>query len=185
MTHGVPSELETLRERTYVTFTCLPESRTGKNRDSDGSNGNVEGEPTITLLERRNLLAGSRTTGHRTWEAALHLGSYLLTDSGRDLIRGKSVFELGSGTGFLAILCAKHLGAQHVTATDGDEMVVDYLKENLLLNDITDEKLITTGTLWWGDELKGTWVEQDCSSHPYDVVIGADIVSTGSLRSID
>lgn len=180
MTHGVPSELETLKERAYVTFTCLPESRTGQNQDSDGSSGNAEEEPTITLLERRNLISGSRTTGHRTWEAALHLGSYLLTDSGRHLIKRKSVLELGAGTGFLAILCAKHLRARHVTTTDGDEAVVDYLKENLILNDITDESVVAARTLWWGDEIKGTWAEQDCSSHPYDVVIGADIVSTGS-----
>ncbi|KAI1108891.1 S-adenosyl-L-methionine-dependent methyltransferase [Nemania sp. NC0429] len=172
MSHGVPSELETLRERAYVTFTCLPDGRTDRDRDSDGS---AEAEPAITLLERRNLISGSRTTGHRTWEAALHLGSYLLTDSGRDLIRGKSVLELGAGTGFLAILCAKHLGARHVTTTDGDEMVVDYLRENLVLNDIADDLVVTARALWWGDDLNGTWVEQDCSSHPYDVVIGADI----------
>jgi protein-lysine N-methyltransferase EEF2KMT len=126
------------------------------------------------------LISGSRTTGHRTWEAALHLGSYLLTEAGRDLVKGKSVLELGGGTGFLAILCAKHLGARHVTTTDGDESVVDYLKENLVLNNVDDESLVTARTLWWGDELKGTWVEQKCSSDPFDVVIGADIVSPSS-----
>ncbi|KAI1128198.1 S-adenosyl-L-methionine-dependent methyltransferase [Nemania abortiva] len=173
MTHGVPSEFETMKERAYVTFTCLPESRTNRNLDSDGDDATEE--PTITLLERRNLISGSRTTGHRTWEAALHLGSYLLTNPGQNLIRGKSVLELGAGTGFLAILCAKHLGARRVITTDGDEAVVDYLKENLALNDIDDGKLIMARTLWWGDELQGTWVEQACSSDPFDVVIGADI----------
>ncbi|KAI0401155.1 putative methyltransferase-domain-containing protein [Xylaria palmicola] len=173
MAHGVPSEFETMKERAYVTFTCLPENRMSRNQD--GSDGSAGGEPAITLLERRNLISGSRTTGHRTWEAALHLGSYFLTDGGHDLIRGKSVLELGAGTGFLAILCAKHLGARQVTTTDGDESVVDYLKENLTLNSIEDERLVMAKTLWWGDELKGTWVEQACCSDPYDVVIGADI----------
>ncbi|KAH8164798.1 hypothetical protein CIB48_g3453 [Xylaria polymorpha] len=173
MTHGVPTEFEAMKERAYVTFTCLPERR--MDRNLAGDNGDAGEEPTITLLERRNLISGSRTTGHRTWEAALHLGSYLLTNSGRDLIKGKSVLELGAGTGFLAILCAKHLGARHVTTTDGDENVVDYLKENLALNDIDNEKIVTARTLRWGDELRGTWVEQECSSDPYDVVIGADI----------
>lgn len=178
MTHGVPSEFETMKERAYVTFTCLAESQA--NKYQAGDSGNTEEEPTITLLERRNMISGSRTTGHRTWEAALHLGSYLLTNPGHDLIRGKFVLELGAGTGFLAILCAKHLGARHVTTTDGDEVVVDYLKENLALNGIEEEKLVSARTLWWGDELKGTWFEQECSSDPYDVVIGADIVSTNS-----
>ncbi|KAJ8109204.1 hypothetical protein ONZ43_g6200 [Nemania bipapillata] len=73
------------------------------------------------------------------------------------------------------MLCAKHLGARHVISTDGDEAVVDYLKENLLLNDLNDEKLLMAKTLWWGDELEGTWFEQACSSEPFDVVVGADI----------
>ncbi|KAI2631636.1 S-adenosyl-L-methionine-dependent methyltransferase [Xylaria nigripes] len=165
MTSGVPSEFETMKERAYVTFTCLED---GNNPDEDDS--------TITLLERRNLISGSRTTGHRTWEAALHLGSYFLTQPGRALIKGKSVLELGAGTGFLAILCAKHLGAQHVTTTDGDEIVVDHLKGNLVLNGLDgDGDLVLARKLWWGEELSGTWVEQDCAARPYDVVIGADI----------
>ncbi|KAI1179524.1 S-adenosyl-L-methionine-dependent methyltransferase [Nemania sp. FL0916] len=173
MTHGVPSEFEAMKERAYVTFTCLPASQGNENQDGDG-NYMVE-EPTITLLERRNLISGSRTTGHRTWEAALHLGSYFLTKSGRNLVKGKSVLELGAGTGFLAILCAKHLGARHVATTDGDEAVVEYLKENLVLNDMHDEKLVTARTLWWGEELKDTWVEQKCTADPFDIIIGADI----------
>ncbi|GAP92337.1 putative nicotinamide n-methyltransferase protein [Rosellinia necatrix] len=176
MTHGVPSEFEAMKERAYVTFTCLLERGTNNNQDGEGDDAGGADEPTITLLERRNLISGSRTTGHRTWEAALHLGSYFLAGAGHRLIRGKSVLELGAGTGFLAILCAKHLGARHVTATDGDGGVIDCLEENIVLNNINAEKLITARTLWWGDELKGTWVEQACSSDPYDVVIGADIM---------
>ncbi|KAI3317543.1 S-adenosyl-L-methionine-dependent methyltransferase [Xylariaceae sp. AK1471] len=173
MTHGVPSEFDAMKERAYVTFTCLPESHTNNYEDIDTSN--AKQEPTIIILERRNLISGSRTTGHRTWEAALHLGSYLLTDAGRSLIKGKSVLELGAGTGFLTILCAKHLGARHITSTDGDENVIDGLKENLALNDLDDKKLVTARTLWWGDEIKSTWVEEDCRSEPYDIIIGADI----------
>jgi predicted nicotinamide N-methyase len=189
MTHGVPSEYDTLKERAFVTFTCLPEGQSPYN-----AYGELEEDNTITLLERRNLISGSRTTGHRTWEAALHLGSYLLTKAGQGLIRGKSILELGGGTGFLAILCTKHLGARHVTTTDGDECVVDALKENITLNYMDDDAvldrwkanlapndrdrtLVTARTLWWGEELEGTWVEQACHSNRYDMVIGADIVS--------
>ncbi|KAI0205466.1 putative methyltransferase-domain-containing protein [Astrocystis sublimbata] len=175
MTQGVPTEFEAMKERAYVTFTCLPESQSGRNRHDGYDDGGGGKEPTITLLERRNLISGSRTTGHRTWEAALHLGSYLLTNSGRGLIQGKSILELGAGTGFLAILCARHLDARHVTTTDGDETVVNYLMENLASNELGTEERVTARTLWWGEELRGTWVEQECSSDPYDVVIGADI----------
>lgn len=174
MTRGVPSEFEAMKERAYVTFTCLSESRISQ---CGGDDGISDEEPTITLLERRNLISGSRTTGNRTWEASLHLSSYLLTGPGHDIVRGKSILELGAGTGLLAILCTKYLGAKHVTATDGDESVVDHLKENLVLNGVEDGQSVTVRTLWWGEELKGTWIEEECSLDPYDVVIGADIVS--------
>jgi predicted nicotinamide N-methyase len=153
-----------------VTFACLPPVA---DPDLD-----YREEPTITLLERRHLISGALTTGFRTWEAALHLGSYLLTPEGRSIINGKSVLELGAGTGLLAILAAKHINAKHVTTTDGDEGVVEALKENLFLNGLDDEKKVISSVLRWGMGLRGTWVEEDCDEFPYDVVIGADIVSS-------
>ncbi|KAF1965704.1 hypothetical protein BU23DRAFT_545574 [Bimuria novae-zelandiae CBS 107.79] len=167
MALNLPTETTAVQQKSYVTFTCLPPSFTGY--DSDVA------EPTITLLERRHLISGSLTTGFRTWEAALHLGSYLLTPQGRGLIRGKSILELGAGTGFLGILAAKHLAASHVTTTDGDEGVVEALKENMELNGLKDEKEMRASALRWGADLEGTCVEVDSQQWPYDVVLGADI----------
>ncbi|KAI0843259.1 putative methyltransferase-domain-containing protein [Hypoxylon sp. FL0890] len=167
-TSGVRSEFQVVQEKAYVTFTCIPEKGNLVGPDDDGL------EPTMTLLEQRHLVSGSRTTGFRTWEASLHLGSYLLTDAGSHLVRGKNVLELGAGTGFLTILLAKHLNAKHVTATDGDEGVVEAIKENIALNEL-DQHRIRTETLMWGCDLKETWVENDYATHPYDVVVGADI----------
>ena len=164
----LPSETTAVQQKTYVTFTCIAPGRRWS-ADSDV-------EPTVTLLERRHLISGSLTTGFRTWEAALHLGSYLLTTEGASLIHDKSVLELGAGTGFLSILCAKHLEARHVTATDGDEGVVEALRENLFLNGLDQEEQVVTSILRWGRGLIGTWVEEDCEAWPYDTVIGADIV---------
>ncbi|KAI0025899.1 S-adenosyl-L-methionine-dependent methyltransferase [Xylariomycetidae sp. FL0641] len=167
MARGVPSELQAVQEKAFVRFTCLPEIREANEGDA--------AEPSIMLLERRHLISGSRTTGFRTWEAALHLGTFLLSDRGSGYVRGRNILELGAGTGFLAILCAKYLGAKHVTTTDGDEGVVESLKENLQLNDLEDGTQVKTNTLWWGEEVKGTWLEEDCRATPYDVVLGADI----------
>ncbi|KAK7943966.1 methyltransferase-domain-containing protein [Apiospora aurea] len=161
MTDEKTSGLESNQQKPYVTFTCI----------KDGSG---EPESTVTILERRHLVSGSKTTGFRTWEGALHLATYLLSAAGQDLIRGKKVLELGAGTGFLAILCGKQLAAKHVTTTDGDEGVVEALKENVALNGL-DEKKVEATKLWWGDDLKGTWVECECETEPYDVVVGADI----------
>ncbi|EMC98774.1 hypothetical protein BAUCODRAFT_84564 [Baudoinia panamericana UAMH 10762] len=166
MATALPSEMAAAQRKTYVTFTCIGPGQAEVGETDD---------PTITLLERRHLISGSQTTGFRTWEAALHLGSYLLTSQGSDIVRGKSILELGAGTGFLSVLCAKHLQAKHVTATDGDEGVVEALRENLFLNNLDDEQRVLTSILRWGRGLKGTWVEEDCEAWPYDVVIGADI----------
>ncbi|KAK6420695.1 hypothetical protein LTR95_016910 [Oleoguttula sp. CCFEE 5521] len=170
MSSDLPSEGTAVQQRSYVTFTTLPP-------DSSLA-ADTTSEPTLTLLERRNLISGSLTTGFRTWEAALHFGSYLLSANGESLIKGKSVLELGCGTGFLSILCAKQLEASHVTATDGDQGVVEQLKDNLFLNDLDDGTKVYSSVLKWGHGLKGTWVEDDFDEHPYDTVIGADIVRT-------
>lgn len=171
----LPSEAAAVQQKTYVTFTCP--------RSSSTSDDEEVGDRTVTLLERRHLISGSQTTGFRTWEAALHLGRYLMTAEGSSLIIGKSVLELGAGTGFLSILCAKHLESRHVTTTDGDEGVVEALKENLFLNHLDDERKVLTSVLRWGRGLKGTWVEDDCETWPYDTIIGADIV--GNLTNKD
>lgn len=164
----LPSETAAAQQKSYVTFSTPFSSSS----DADGAGK----DPTVTILERRNLISGSRTTGFRTWEAALHLATYLLSDQGRGLVLGESVLELGAGTGFLSILCAKQLGATHVTTTDGDEGVVETLKENLFINGLDDGKKVLTSVLRWGHGLRGSWVEDDFEEHPYDVVVGADIV---------
>nr|POF17124.1 protein-lysine n-methyltransferase efm3 [Quercus suber] len=168
MAAELPSETTAAQQKTYVTFSCpLP----GLNHD-DG----LFSEREITLLERPNLISGSLTTGFRTWEASMHLGTYLLLPETAELVRGSNVLELGVGTGFISILCANVLGAKHITATDGDEGVVDALGENLFLNDLDGEGKVISSVLRWGRGLRGTWVEEDCELHPYDVVLGADIV---------
>lgn len=165
---NLPSEATAAQQKEYVTFSCLSPASFREELDQT--------EPTITLLEKRHLISGSQTTGFRTWEAALHLGSWLLQPSNIHLVQGKGVLELGAGTGFLSILCAKHLQANHVTATDGDEGVIEALKENLFLNGLDDGQTVNASVLRWGRGLRGTWVEEECEESPYDIVLGADIV---------
>ncbi|KAI0131483.1 putative methyltransferase-domain-containing protein [Daldinia grandis] len=169
VTKGVSSEFQKAQEEAYVTFTCLPE----KYKPDDNLDNRPE--PTITLLERRHLVSGSQITGFRTWEGSLHLGSYFLTDTGSRIVRGKNILELGAGTGFLSILLAKHLYANHVTTTDGDEAVVEAMKGNFALNGLDDQEKVRTGILTWGRSPWEAWIEDDCDTRPYDIVIGADI----------
>ena len=126
------------------------------------------------------MLASSGTTGFRTWEAALFLGTYLCSTEGQKLIRGKCILELGSGTGFLSILCAKHLGAGHVLATDGSGEVITHMQTNLSLNGLDSGKSMDTATFLWGHTLVGGVLDINQETSNYDVVLGADVVSCKS-----
>ncbi|KAI9682967.1 MAG: hypothetical protein M1829_006403 [Trizodia sp. TS-e1964] len=130
----------------------------------------------ITLLESPSLISFSGTTGFRTWEAALHLGKYLFTDPGRLLIRGKRVLELGAGTGLLAILCSKYLGAAKVMATDGTEQVAKGIENNLFLNGLSDSGAIEAQVLFWGAPEFAAPSARGLFSSQWDVVIGADVI---------
>lgn len=133
----------------------------------------------IDILENRLLIAAGGTTGLRTWEAALHLGQFLCTN--RNLVAGKRVLELGAGTGYLSILCAKHLGAAHVIASDGSEDVVDTLADNFCVNNIpwgygtSSEGSISPKLLKWGHALVGTEEVEWNAGRTIDLVVGADI----------
>lgn len=161
---SLPSEAEAAQKKSWVTYTAIP-----------SNSPLLPHEPYVKLQENRNIISGAGTTGLRTWEAALHLGSYFLSSPEREaIIKGKNVLELGAGTGFLSILCKKVLGAGRVTITDGDEGVVDALKQNLFFEDLGPPT--EAGVLWWGRALQGSWVARLAEKEPYDVIIGADVV---------
>jgi predicted nicotinamide N-methyase len=159
MTKKLPSEAQAVQQPSYVTYNF-----------STGS----KQVPSVTLLESRSLLSTSGGTGFRTWEAALHLGSYLSSDEGTAFVHGKRVVELGAGTGILSILCARWLGCAHVTATDGDDRVVEALDNNIFLNGLQQSDLIDARLLKWGRALEE---DEGGKQQEVDVVIGADVVS--------
>lgn len=174
LTSNVPSESDSAQQKAFVTYS-YPLSI---------ADDSTAGDQSVTLLEARSVISGSGTTGLRTWEAALLLGSYLTTEDGRDLIKGKKIFELGAGTGVISILCAKHLKAAGVVATDGDEAVVDAIKTNLFLNGLDADSpegcQIRTAALKWGWPIDATAFSEDYGMEVPDVLLGADVVSASS-----
>lgn len=129
------SEIDSAQQKSYVTYTA----------PIDGLD-----TPSITTLEARSVLASSGNTGVRTWEAALRLGTFLTSDVGKQYVAGMNVLELGAGTGFLSILCAKHLNARFVLATDGNSEVLGELDNNISLNGLEGAGAIETAVLTWG-----------------------------------
>ncbi|KAH7634085.1 putative methyltransferase-domain-containing protein [Sordaria sp. MPI-SDFR-AT-0083] len=184
----LPSEADAAQQKCYVTYHL---SLLGAGTGHAEEDGDPESEsardvpvlgdkaPHITLLESRNLIAASGTTGLRTWEASLHLGQYLLRHP--SLVRGKRVLELGAGTGYVSILCAKYLGSKHVITTDGSDEVVANLPDSLFLNGLQGSDAVQPMELWWGHALVGTEEEKWNGGREVDVVLGADITYDKSV----
>ena len=162
MSQGQIPEAVAAQTKSYVTYT-IPSTAINA--------------PSLTVLEGRNLLASSGVTGFRTWEAALHLGTFLCGTTGLELVKGKNILELGAGTGFISMLCAKHLNSKYVLATDGSGEVIDDLVSNLYLNDLDESPLIDATVLKWGHALIGESLSENYDANiTYDLVIGADVV---------
>lgn len=85
------------------------------------------------------------------------------------------MLELGAGTGYLSILCAKHLNATHVTVTDGSEAIVSDLPTNFYLNGLQESNVIEAQELKWGQALPGREQAEWNQGRPVNVVLGADI----------
>jgi len=115
------------------------------------------------------------TTGFRTWEACLHLSAWLSSPSCFIDLKGKSVLELGSGTGYLSVFCLKYLNAAHVTATDGSDYVVSDLATNFYLNGLQDSTIIEAKELKWGHVLLGGEQAEWNKGREIDIILAADV----------
>ena len=143
---SIPQSHADVTRPTYVTYT-IPTSATGK-------------EDQLIVSERKSLLSADGHTGSRTWEAALALGEYFLSNE-TSLAKPVSecrILELGAGTAFTSILLAK-LKARRVLATDGSEAVCEAIRTNLELNGLGESDSITVpsrGVVPWDVGLTGT-----------------------------
>ncbi|KAJ6437255.1 FAM86A protein [Purpureocillium lavendulum] len=158
------SEAASVQQKHYVTYSL--------SLLNHGS-GDSDEVPSITLLENRSLISAGGTTGLRTWEAALHLGQYLCQNP--SVVTGKRILELGAGTGYLSVMCAKYLSCGHIIASDGSDDVINNLPDNLFLNNLQDSPLVTPMDIKWGHALVGTEDQQWNEGQAIDVVLGADI----------
>lgn len=208
------------QELSHVRYTMplhpgLSRANKGEPGGADDDHGDDDREDissrSVLTLENRSLIFASGTTGFRTWEAALHLATYLTSDAatsdsgsnigsgrGNSKVAGKSIIELGCGTGFLSMYCAKCLGARYVAATDMQESLIDGLRRCSALNDIAESKM--TAAVWtWGEELPRLdgrvdddgWreshhakEEQATATGEFDIGIGADLVRPSRQQGV-
>jgi predicted nicotinamide N-methyase len=120
------------------------------------------------LQVQRGEVEGTYGTGATVWPASMVLLKYMEKHADQ-LIRGRIVVDLGSGTGITSI-GAVFLGAERVICTDGETAVVRLAGENVsrAIEDGLDSTKIQVSEYWWGT---GTLPTEDA-----DIVIVSDCV---------
>lgn len=91
------------------------------------------------------------TGGHETTRLCLELLEGIM--DGMPTLLTPSVLDLGTGSGILAMAAVK-LGAGRVCAVDIDPQAVEVARENLAINDLTEQVACSTTPL---EELEGTF----------------------------
>lgn len=157
-----PSQIQQAQQLGYIKYTAPTPAQSDPNQEAR----------TVITSESRGLILSSGTTGFRTWEAALHLGTYLSSPPIADkLIKGKRVLELGAGTGFVSLLCAKYLSPKKVVATDREQALIESIGDCVGRNGI-GEGVLVPGIWEWGSEMAVDGVDGE----GFDVALGADLV---------
>lgn len=131
---------------------------------------------TTIELEIEQRATGAGSTGTVVWNSSLLLARLLErlaaanTDSDGFHLAGKTVLELGCGTG-LGALTAAALGARSVIATDGNPSVVQLAESNLARNrsKLPQDTSVVSTLLPWGLLPSMDFADEA------DLVIGSDL----------
>lgn len=110
-------------------------------------------------------------TGDSVWAGTMCLLQWLCEPENRPLFEGKSVLELGSGTGFIGLSLAQ-LGASRVVLTDLPQQL-PLLRSNIALNEETSN-IVSASALPWGEGPAGAL------GH-FDLIIGCEVTYIDSL----
>lgn len=133
-----------------------------------------QGFSSIKLLEQRQTLSVDGSTGYRTWEAALALSEYIVSNPSTFI--GKNCLELGAGTGLVGILLAS-MGC-HVDITDGDEGIVKQLYRNVDIQPSSTKSNLHVSKFDWSDTqfVDENGITTRLEENNWDMILGADVV---------
>jgi predicted nicotinamide N-methyase len=131
----------------------------------------------LSPIDMVNLSWGTNdATGHRIWLGAklfLHAIPRL-----NEYFVGKSILEVGAGTGIAGIAIDKSLQVQQLILTDGSQSALDLCRRNCEANRVSDR--VNTQRLCWGEALPvvacdGS-VDSEVKCMPFDTMIAADVI---------
>jgi len=107
-------------------------------------------------------------TGQIIWPGCNLLLSYM--DKNMNLFENKKCIEVGAGIAVCALLIAKYCNQSNVVATDGTDIVVDLINENI--KNEKCEGIISSDKLKWGKNETSAYVQLHGS---FDLVFGSEI----------
>lgn len=121
------------------------------------------------------LVGQSPLWGHLLWNAGKVIAGYL-EDHANELIKDKTVLELGAGAGLPSLICALH-GAKKVLVTDyPDPDLVENLQYNIKHSLTLDNQIsITVQGYLWGNDIQPL-LQSIGSQGGFDLLILADIL---------
>lgn len=141
----------------------------------------------ITLLSRSNQpcdkdqeqgeLCSSEpldTSGLDLWGPASRLLCKEFERNNGEIVRGRSVLDLGCGLGLTGIVAAK-FGATRVCLSDFELLTLELTRINIERNNVT---VCSTQRLAWARDGQG---QSPLSGAPFDVVIGSDVLYATSM----
>lgn len=118
---------------------------------------------------KQNLGQTLDSTGLTIWRAAEHLCEWIIKNS--NVFAGKHVCELGGGLGLVSILLHKLEVAASICCTDGDEISLKLLRENVEDTGCGGDKPLIVERLYWGEH--ADFLE----SHPeVNIIVAADVI---------
>lgn len=120
---------------------------------------------------KRELGQTLSSTGLTIWTAAEHLCDFIFDNNG--LFHNKTVCELGSGLGMVSILLAKMNKTKQLIVTDGDEVTMELLHENIQLSNCPPSSIIPM-KLYWGEQESKEF--KTLYPDGFDYLLAADVI---------
>lgn len=123
------------------------------------------------------LLLSSDSIPQHVWPAASPMCAWV--GKHKKLFEGKTILELGSGTGMVGLTVAQF--AKRVILTDCSVISLTLLMESVAHNKMTN---CTIAFLQWGKEEQIQYIKEKCKILSFDIVIGSDVFYfNSSLKS--
>ncbi|XP_075155103.1 protein-lysine N-methyltransferase EEF2KMT [Haematobia irritans] len=139
-------------------------------------------EDQFTLRESKSFVADG-TTGLCSWQASLALADFMLHH--QDLIRNKSILELGAGTGLCGFILYKMCETRDLLLSDGSPQCVELMCESIKRNFPTAKEMAEEPRKYiWNDKFLQCsvvpWncindIKEVCTLKP-DVLLASDVV---------